>query len=111
MARMKPRTFPEMAQRLEAALRRPIRPVERTAPPVPHVAIEVPPHEPIPPPPPPPPRLPEVTVVPQPIAAPEPIAPPPAPAPPTAPGPRPAPVFTSIEEEMASLLGRAPGRP
>jgi flagellar protein FliO/FliZ len=99
----------EMAQRLEAALRRPIRPVERTGAPVPHVAIEVPPPEPVPPPAPPP--LPEVSVVPQPIAAPEPIAPPPAPAPPTAPGPRPAPVFTSIEDEMASLLGRSPGRP
>jgi flagellar protein FliO/FliZ len=101
----------EMAQRLEAALRRPIRPVERTGAPVPHVAIEVPPPEPVPPPAPPP--LPEVSVVPQPVAAPEPIAPPPppVPAPPTAPSPRPAPVFTSIEEEMASLLGRAPGRP
>jgi flagellar protein FliO/FliZ len=100
----------EMAQRLEAALRRPIRPVERAAPPTPHIAIEVPPLEPAPPPAPPP--LPEVSVVPQPVAA-EPIAPhPPIPAPPpVVPSPRPAPVFTSIEEEMASLLGRAPGRP
>jgi flagellar protein FliO/FliZ len=103
----------EMAQRLEAALRRPIRPVERVAPPsVPHVAIEVPPPEPVPPPAPSQPPL-ELSVVQQPIVAPEPIAPPspPTPAPPTAPSPRPAPVFTSIEEEMASLLGRAPGRP
>ena len=101
----------EMAQRLEAALRRPIRAVERAAPPTPHIAIEVPPPEPAPPPAPPP--LPEVSVVPQPVAASEPIAPhPPIPAPPpVVPSPRPAPVFTSIEEEMASLLGRAPGRP
>jgi flagellar protein FliO/FliZ len=102
----------EMAQRLEAALRRPIRPVERAAPPVPHVAIEVPPPEPAPPPAPPQPPLLELSVVPQPIAAPEPIAPPPPPVPTPAPAPtRPAPAFTSIEEEMASLLGRAPGRP
>ncbi len=103
----------EMAQRLEAALRRPIRPVERTVPPVPHVAIEVPPPEPIPPPPPPPPAPPsllELSVVPQPVAAPEPLAPIPPP-PPVIPSPRPAPVFTSIEDEMASLLGRSPGRP
>jgi hypothetical protein len=102
----------EMAQRLEAALRRPIRPVERAAPPMPHVAIEVPPLEPAPPPAPQQPLL-ELSVVPQPVAAPEPIAPPqPIPAPPpVVPSPRPAPVFTSIEEEMASLLGRAPGRP
>jgi flagellar protein FliO/FliZ len=103
----------EMAQRLEAALRRPIRPVERTVPPVPHVAIEVPPPEPIPPPPPPPPAPPpllELNVVPQPVAAPEPIVPIPQP-PPVVPSPRPAPVFTSIEDEMASLLGRSPGRP
>jgi flagellar protein FliO/FliZ len=100
----------EMAQRLEAALRRPIRPVERAAPPTPHIAIEVPPPEPVPPPAPPP--LPELSVVPQPVAAPEPVAPPPIPQPPpVVPSPRPAPVFTSIEEEMASLLGRAPGRP
>jgi hypothetical protein len=98
----------EMAQRLEAALRRPIRPVERAAPPAPHVTIEVLPPEPAPLPTPP---LPELSVVPQPVAAPEPIAPP-APAPrPIVPSPRPAPVFTSIEEEMASLLGRSPGRP
>jgi flagellar protein FliO/FliZ len=100
----------EMAQRLEAALRRPIRPVERAAPPTPHVAIEVPPPEPAPLPAPPLPMR-ELSVVPQPVAAPEPIASPPrVPAPPI-PSPRSAPVFTSIEEEMASLLGRAPGRP
>jgi flagellar protein FliO/FliZ len=100
----------EMAQRLEAALRRPIRPVERAAPPAPHVAIEVPPPEPVPPAP--PPLAPEPSVVPQPVAAPEPVAPPPIPhPPPVVPSPRPAPVFTSIEEEMASLLGRSPGRP
>jgi flagellar protein FliO/FliZ len=102
----------EMAQRLEAALRRPIRPVERAAPPAPHLAIDVLP-EPAPPPAPPPPSLLELSVVPQPVAAPEPIAPPPpVPAPPpVVPSPRPAPVFTSIEDEMASLLGRSPGRP
>jgi flagellar protein FliO/FliZ len=99
----------EMAQRLEAALRRPIRPVERAAPPVPHVAIEVLPPEPAPPPAAPP--LPELSVVPEPVAAPEPIAQPVPQPPPVVPSPRPAPVFTSIEEEMASLLGRSPGRP
>ena len=79
----------EMAQRLEAALRRPIRPVERAAPPsAPHVAIEVPPPEPVPPPAPPAPPPLELSVVPQAIPAPEPIAPPPPPG--TADGPRPA---------------------
>ncbi|MBV9969636.1 MAG: flagellar biosynthetic protein FliO, partial [Xanthobacteraceae bacterium] len=96
----------EMAQRLEAALRRPIRPVERAVP-TSHVSIEVPPPASAPPAPF------ELSVVPQPVAAPEPVTPPapqpPQPAPPSS--TRPGPVFTSIEEEMASLLGRSPGRP
>ena len=104
----------EMAQRLEAALRRPIKPVE-----------------PVPSPPPPGPRF---TSAPAPLPTPRPVplrevppAPPAtarepaAPAFPKEPVPelkvvpadmsaRPTPAFTSIEEEMASLLGRSTGK-
>jgi len=104
----------EMAQRLESALRRPIKPVE-----------------PVPTPPPPGPRF---TSAPAPLPAPSArpalreVATPPAsarepaaPAFPKEPVPelkvvpadkhaRPAPAFTSIEEEMASLLGRSTGK-
>jgi flagellar protein FliO/FliZ len=108
----------EMAQRLEAALRRPIKPVE-----------------PVPSPPPPGPRF---TSAPAPLPTPparpaalREVAPPPAPpatarepaapASPREPMPelkvvpadmsaRPTPAFTSIEEEMASLLGRSTGK-
>ena len=65
----------EMAQRLEAALRRPIKPVEPAPPP----GL---PKEPAP----------ELKVVPADKRA------------------RPAPACTSIEEEMASLLGRSTGK-
>jgi flagellar protein FliO/FliZ len=137
----------EMAQRLEAALRRPNRPVEpassrpveaapspplsppaappgepgvpdlalrvatRTEPPV---AARVAPHfdPPIPPAPAvrPSAREPELTGNGQ-----HPVAPPVAPAamppaPPLAPGARPASSYGSLEEEMASLLGRGPGK-
>jgi flagellar protein FliO/FliZ len=105
----------EMAQRLEAALRRPIKPVE-----------------PVPSPPPPGPRFTsEPAPLEMPPRPPREFAPPPAPpatarepgAPvfPKEPPPelkvvpadmsaRPAPAFTSIEEEMASLLGRSTGK-
>ena len=105
----------EMAQRLEAALRRPIKPVE-----------------PVPSPPPPGPRFTSAPApLPTPPARPAPlreVAPPPAPpatarepAFPKEPVPelkvvpadmsaRPTPAFTSIEEEMASLLGRSTGK-
>jgi flagellar protein FliO/FliZ len=107
----------EMAQRLEAALRRPIKPVE-----------------PVLAPPPPGPRFTSTPApLPTPPARPAPlreVAPPPAP-PATAREPaapafsresvpdlkvvpadmRPTPAFTSIEEEMASLLGRSTGKP
>jgi flagellar protein FliO/FliZ len=108
----------EMAQRLEAALRRPIKPVE-----------------PVPSPPPPGPRFTSAPApLPTPPARPAPlreVAPPPgppatarepaAPAFPREPVPelkvvpadmsaRPTPAFTSIEEEMASLLGRSTGK-
>ena len=65
----------EMAQWLEAALRRPIKPVEPVPPP--GLAKE---------------PAPELKVVPADQRA------------------RPAPAFTSIEEEMASLLGRSTGK-
>jgi flagellar protein FliO/FliZ len=107
----------EMAQRLEAALRRPIKPVE-----------------PVLAPPPPGPRFTSAPApLPTPPARPAPlreVAPPPGP-PATAREPaapafsresvpdlkvvpadmRPTPAFTSIEEEMASLLGRSTGKP
>jgi flagellar protein FliO/FliZ len=105
----------EMAQRLEAALRRPIKPVEPVPSPPPPgprftsepAPLEMPPRPPrefAPPPPPP-------------ATAREPVAPafPREPAPelkvvPADMSARPAPAFTSIEEEMASLLGRSTGK-
>jgi len=71
----------EMAQRLEAALRRPA------------ASAEAPPVAPEPAPPPPPP-----------VRALRNEPPPPAPAP--APAPSPKSSFENLEEEMASLLGR-----
>ena len=93
----------EMAQRLEAALRCPIKPVE----PAP---LPTPPARPVP--------LREVTPPPAPpAAAREPAAPafPKEPVPdlkvvPASKSTRPTPAFTSIEEEMASLLGRSTGK-
>jgi flagellar protein FliO/FliZ len=112
----------EMAQRLEAALRRPIKPVEPvpSPPPAPRFTSE-----PAPlamPPRPAPPR--EFAAPPAPPAtAREPAAPAfpkeatvpdlkvvPADSTPRQP-PAPTPAFTSIEEEMASLLGRSTGKP
>jgi hypothetical protein len=106
----------EMAQRLEAALRRPIKPVEPVpAPPSPGsrftsapAPLEMPPRPPRAAPPPPAP----------PSSAREPV-PPPLPKEPDLkvvpadlrPGAQEAPSFTSIEEEMASLLGRSTGKP
>ncbi len=108
----------EMAQRLEAALRRPIKPVEPvpSAPPAPRFSSEppplaMPPRTPPPPPPEfaPPPAPPATAREPAPPSLPNEPIPEPA-AVPADTVARPAPVFTSIEEEMASLLGRAPGR-
>jgi flagellar protein FliO/FliZ len=93
----------EMAQRLEAALRRPIKPVE-PAPPPPPVPVRVP--------------------APPPVANPAArvaayFEPPPTRGPGPAPEPVPAPVLKvvpaqdkapSLEEEMASLLGRSTGK-
>jgi flagellar protein FliO/FliZ len=106
----------EMAQRLEAALRRPIKPVEPVpSPPGPRFTsapapLPTPPARPVP--------LREVATPPAPPAtAREPAAPafPKEPVPelkvvPADMSARPTPAFTSIEEEMASLLGRSTGK-
>jgi flagellar protein FliO/FliZ len=107
----------EMAQRLEAALRRPIKPVEPVPSPPPGprftsapAPLPTPPARPVP--------LREVATPPAPPAsAREPAAPafPKEPAPelkvvPADLSARPTPAFTSIEEEMASLLGRSTGK-
>jgi flagellar protein FliO/FliZ len=113
----------DMAQRLEAALRRPARSTESrdTAPrpePKPRLAAE---------PPRPPAGVEPAASEPTPIREPEPEPPPaaaaePTPAPPPEPvkpaqaatEPKPAPaksVFDSLEEEMANLLGRPPNKP
>jgi flagellar protein FliO/FliZ len=115
----------EMAQRLEAALRRPIKPVEPPAPPASRFSSEPPPlaMPPRSPPPPPPEFAPPAFPPPAPPATAHEPVPPPLPreplpkepmpeltAVPADIGARPTPVFTSIEEEMASLLGRSPGK-
>jgi flagellar protein FliO/FliZ len=109
----------EMAQRLEAALRRPIKPVEPVpAPPPPGPRFTSAP-APLPTPPARPAPLREVASPPAPpAAAREPAAPAfprePMPEPKVVPADmsaRPTPAFTSIEEEMASLLGRSTGKP
>jgi flagellar protein FliO/FliZ len=109
----------EMAQRLEAALRRPIKPVEPVlAPPPPGPRFTSAP-APLPTPPARPAPLREVAPPPAPPAtAREPVAPafPREPVPelkvvPADMKARPTPAFTSIEEEMASLLGRSTGKP
>jgi flagellar protein FliO/FliZ len=109
----------EMAQRLEAALRRPIKPVEPVlAPPPPGPRFTSAP-APLPTPPARPAPLREVAPPPAPPAT---AREPAAPAFPREPVPelkvvpadmkaRPTPAFTSIEEEMASLLGRSTGKP
>jgi flagellar protein FliO/FliZ len=101
----------EMAQRLEAALRRPIKPVEPVPSPPPPgprftsapAPLPTPPARPVP--------LREVPPVP---TAREPATPAfpkePVPELKVVPADRPPPSFTSIEEEMASLLGRSTGK-
>jgi len=107
----------EMAQRLEAALRRPIKPVE----PVPTPPPPGPRFTSAPAPLPTPPARPALREVATPPAPPSTAREPVAPAFPKEPVPelkvvpadkhaRPAPAFTSIEEEMASLLGRSTGK-
>ncbi len=103
----------EMAQRLEAALRRPIKPAEPVlAPPPPPSRFA--PESPSAPEPSRAPSLPDfAAVAPAAIRDPEPPQIPKQPELTVVPADssaRPAPVFTSIEEEMASLLGRAPGK-
>jgi hypothetical protein len=106
----------EMAHRLESALRRPIKPVEPVpAPPPSHrftsapAPLEMPPRQPResnPPPMPP-------SLAREPAAPPFPKEPPELKVVPSdaRPAPPPAPSFSSIEEEMASLLGRSTGKP
>jgi flagellar protein FliO/FliZ len=112
----------EMAQRLEAALRRPIKPVEPvpSPPPAPRFTSEP---APLAMPPRPVPSREFATPPAPPATAREPVAPPfpketivpelkVVPADSTARHPpAPTPAFTSIEEEMASLLGRSTGKP
>jgi hypothetical protein len=110
----------DMAQRLEAALRRPARPTEarapaprseprpprepaRPTPPAPAVTAPVPPpSEPRPAP-----ELPRAAAFAEPPA---PAAEPPKPEAPAEPKPAPKSVFDSLEEEMANLLGKPTGK-
>jgi flagellar biogenesis protein FliO len=111
----------DMAQRLEAALRRPARTTEsRDTPPRPEPKPRLaeaprPPAsaEPVPPPEPAPVREPEPEPPPATAAEPAPAPEPAKPAEPAA-EPKPAPaksVFDSLEEEMANLLGRPQSKP
>jgi flagellar protein FliO/FliZ len=104
----------EMAHRLESALRRPIKPVEPVPPPTHRFTsapapLDTPPRQPR-----------ELNPSPVPPAMAREPAPPPFPKEPpdlkvvpsdARPAPPAAPSFTSIEEEMASLLGRSTGKP
>jgi hypothetical protein len=105
----------EMAQRLEAALRRPVKPVEPVVSPPPPGPRFTSAPAPLPTPPARPALLREVA--PPPVTAREPAAPafskepmPELKVVPADKSARPAPAFTSIEEEMASLLGRSTGK-
>jgi flagellar protein FliO/FliZ len=112
----------EMAQRLEAALRRPIKPVEPvpSPPPAPRFTSEpaplaMPPRSApsrefaAPPAPPATAREPAAPAFPKEATVPD-LKVVPADSTPRPP-PAPTPAFTSIEEEMASLLGRSTGKP